>query len=226
MDKNTSQWLKDHKAMCIRIIRWVIFGVVVSLLPYWFMLSLYPASDLATSELDSLLDLLLICIAVLANAVNLFWGNEKKISEIFKALSGVILIIVLLYCAYTYGALFDQTIWNNKMLEEYNKLAEPLEGNSNNFSNSSDYEDIMQQLTNIKSIIDKTGTKGEKLKQLRLFSKVVLITVAILGVIVEYFDDRNRRKKRKKGSRPKDDDESNPSKNDGSTKSTCIRDGE
>lgn len=213
MSKNISPWFKEHKSMCIKIVRWIIFGVIVSLLPYWFMLSLYPASDLAASELDSLLDLLLISIAVLANAVNLFWGNEKKISEVFKALSVVILIITMFYCAYTYGALFDQTIWNNKMLEEYNKLAESLEENFEDTLDSSDYDNIMQRLTNIKSIIDAAGTKPAKLKQLRFFSKVALVIVAILGVIVECIDDRNKRKRRKKKYKPKGADKSVSLKN-------------
>lgn len=268
MGEKSSQWLKKHEAIFIKIIRWLIFGVIVSLLPYWFVLSLYPASDLLTSELESLLDLLLISIAVLANTVNLFWGKEKKISSIFRTLSLVFLIITMCYCAYTYGVLFDQTIWNNKMLEEYNKLTDPFEKDfvdsegsegskdpegpegyedsegseyfegseyyegaeyyesSEDFSNNSDYKDIMQQLTSIKSLTDKVGTKTEKLKQLRRFSKIVLIIAAILGVIVECIDDRNRRKKRKRDSKTKNTDKPTLPPSDAPQNPPSTEDGE
>lgn len=210
---------KEHEATFIKIIRWLFFGVIVSLLPYWFVLSLYPASDLLTSELDSLLDLLLISIAVLANAINLFWDNKKKISGLFQTLSLIFLGIAICYCVFSYGIHFDQTIWNNKMLEEYNKLTDPFErdvvdsedseglegsenseglGDSKDLSNSSDYEDIMRQLMNIKSLTDKVGSKPEKLKQIRCISKGILIVAAILGVIAEWIDDQNRRKRNSK----------------------------
>lgn len=130
MGEKFSEWFKEfkeHEATFIKIIRWLFFGVIVSLLPYWFVLSLYPASDLLTSELDSLLDLLLISIAVLANAINLFWDNKKKISGLFQTLSLIFLGIAICYCVFSYGIHFDQTIWNNKMLEEYNKLTDPFE---------------------------------------------------------------------------------------------------
>lgn len=196
MNEKISKWFQEHETMCIKIIRWIVFGVVASILPFWFMLSRYSLSGLVTAELDYLLDLLLISIAVSANAVNLLWDNEKKVSTILKISSIVILIIAMFYCAYTYGVLFEQTIWNNKMLEEYNNLTDSIEEVSVSFIDNSDYENIMRRLTNIKSIIEEVGPKPDKLKHLRYFSTIALIVTAILGVIVEYIDDRNQRKRR------------------------------
>lgn len=209
MDEKVIKWLKDHEAMCIRIIRWILFGVVASILPFLFMLSQLSLSGLVAADLDSLLDLLLISIAVSANAINLLWDNEKKVSVILKILGIIILILIILYYTYTYGGLFAQTIRNNKMLAEYNKLTDSLE--KANFTDSYDYENITQQLTNIKSLIDEEAPKPDKLKRLRFYSVASLVATTILGVVVEYRDDRNQRKK---GTGPEEGNNPNPPKND------------
>lgn len=201
MMRNVSEWIQEHESMCIKIIRWIVFGVIASILPFLLMLSRYALSDLVGTELDYLLDLLLISIAVSANAVNLLWDSEKKISTAAKIFSISTLIIAMFYFAVTYTTLFEQTIWNNKMLEEYNELADSLEKVPVGSTNNSDYENIMQRLSNIKLIIDEMGPKPYQLKHRRYFSIVSLIAITMLGVAVEYFDDKKRRlEKAKSGS--------------------------
>jgi len=221
MAKKVSKWIQEHETMCIKIIRWIVFGVVASILPFLFMLSRYALSDLAGSELDYVLDLLLISIAVSANAVNLLWDDEKKISQPVKMVIIIILVIIMFYFVVTYTVLFEQTIWNSKMLEEYNKLTDSLEKVSMSSINNTDYENIMQRLSSIKLFIDETGPNPHQLKQRRYLSVASLVATMALGVVVECVDDKRHKTAKAKSeganesNSPQDDDPENLVKKDG-----------
>lgn len=194
MSDINSKQAKNRRVTFIKIIRWVIFGVIASILPFAFMLSRYWLSDLSTVELDYLLDLLLIVFAISANAVGLIWDDEKKISIVIKTASIAILVIVMFYCGSTYASLFEQTILNNKLLDEYDSLVESLETVSTYLDENPEYEDTMQRLSGIKYIIEETGPKPDRLKQLKDFSIISIMATLALGIMIEYLEGRKRQK--------------------------------
>ena len=196
MSREPSKWLQEHEAMCIKILRWVFFGIVVSMFPFLFMLFRNWLSDLVAMELDYLPDLLLIIFAISAGGINLLWDSEKKLSTVAKAGGIAVLAVIMLCCAVTYASLFEQTIYNNKLLEAYDQLAASIESAPVDFIDNPEYEKNMKQLTTIKSIISETEPNPDKLKQLKSASIISLVAISIFGIAVEYFDDRKQQKLR------------------------------
>ena len=196
MNSKQSNWFHEHETMIMGIMRWILFGVIVSMLPYLFVLFRNWFHE--RTVMDYLPDLLLIIFAISAGAINLVWDDKKKICKIAKFGSIAILALVMLWCAVIYVFLFEQTIYNNKLLETYDQLTPSVEDISGDYIDTPEYEKTMIQLITIKSIIHQGELKSEKLKQLENISTLILIAVSVFGIVVEYCNDRNLRKKRTK----------------------------
>ncbi|MDE6626699.1 MAG: hypothetical protein K2K56_10090 [Lachnospiraceae bacterium] len=193
MGNKLSNWFQDHETLLMKILRWILFGVGVSMLPFLFMIFRNWLSDLVVMDIDYLPDLLLIIFAISAGAINLLWDSEKKISKIAKAVGVAVLAVVMLCCAVTYASLFEQTIYNNKLLEAYDKLTTSIESVPVDFIDNPEYEKNLNQLTTIKTVISQTKPKSDRLEHLKNISIFSLVAISIAGIVVECFDDKNRR---------------------------------
>lgn len=94
-------WIFIGKPLYKKIIRWLWYGVFLSLVPYLMVILFWLIAGYEISILETLPDYLLVTFAVAVNALSLETDSEKKISDdarsIFKTLSGITLFATAIF---------------------------------------------------------------------------------------------------------------------------------
>lgn len=173
--------------MFIKLFRWILFGVIFSILPFTLVVICTWGTNHKILELEYLLDLLLITFAVAANALSLTKDDEKQIRPGMRMICETLSFISSIYCISIYLYFFSHYLVTNKMLEQYILFDGSLENNLTN-------EDNFRRLEILKQMSAEFSPKRERLIVLILISVVILIINLIIGIVVEVADVRQSRR--------------------------------
>lgn len=164
--------------MFVKILRWVLFGVVLSIIPFTLVVIRNWVIDHKVLELEYLLDLLLITFAIAVNALSLITDNEKQIRMEMRVLFGIVSGVSMLICIAMYFSFYEDCLLNDKLLEQIMTIEYSAEDISLN-------EDAFQKLELTKQMIAELSPKSERLVMLIKFSMVILLINGIIGLVVE-----------------------------------------
>ena len=173
--------------MFIKLSRWILFGVIFSILPFTLVVLCNWGINHKIYELEYLLDLLLITFAIATNALSLITDDGKQIHPGMKMICGALSIISMLLCISMYFYFFEYYLVTNKMLEQYTMFDVSFENNLTN-------EDIFRKLEVLEQMSAEFSPNGERLIILIKISVAILIINLIVGIVVEVADERQRQR--------------------------------
>ena len=170
-----------------KIIRWLAFGVLLSILPLILVMSQYWSLNKERAELDFFLDLLLVTFAVAVNLLGLT-TDGKIIVKWAKILCIIIPVIAMIFCVAMYFSSFEQIILNSKLLEQYSSTIDSISKGGEIDQN------VVKELLLTRELIKELRPQAERLSFLRNTTLAILIINAIFGVVVEIVDIWYRKK--------------------------------
>lgn len=176
----------EYSTMVIKLYRWIVFGVLFSVLPFMLMVIRNWVINHEIFELEYLLDLLLITFAIAVNALSLIADNGKQIHTGMRIVCGGLSGLSMLICASLYFSFFEYCQINDKILEQFIMFDDSLENIMSN-------EDVFRRLEILKQMKAELNPRSERLIAFIILSAAILILNLIIGIVVEIVDERRNR---------------------------------
>ncbi len=173
--------------MVNKILRWLYYGVVLSVLPFTLVLIRNLASNKSVPMIDYFLDLLLITFAVAVNALNIVTDKAKQMSEVMRTACKILSNLSVIFCIAMYFSFFEYCYLNDKLLEQFMQIDISVE-------NSSLDVNALREFRTLKKLVGELSPKNEQLMIFIIISVIILITNSSIGIVVEAVDVHRRKK--------------------------------
>lgn len=168
--------------MFIKILRWIYYGVVLSIVPFTLVLVRNWVIGNKVPTIDYFLDLLLITFAIAVNALSLVTDKSKQIWEEMRSVCKILASLSVIVCIALYFSFFEYCFLNDKLLEQFMEIDFSVENISLN-------EDAFQEFEMLKQLVEELSPKNEQLVIFIIVSVVILVINSIIGIVVEVVDE-------------------------------------
>lgn len=168
--------------MVNKILRWIYYGVVLSVLPFTLVLIRNWVSGNSVPMIDYFLDLLLITFAIAVNALSIVTDKAKQIWEVMRTTCKILSSLSVIFCIAMYFSFFEYCFLNDKLLEQFMNIDFSVENISLN-------EEALQEFEILKQVVEELTPKNEQLMIFIIISVVILVINSIIGIVVEVVDE-------------------------------------
>lgn len=172
----------EYSIMIIKILRWLYYGVILSVVPFTLVLVRNWVIGNQVPKIDYFLDLLLITFAIAINALNIVTDKAKQIWEEMRIVCRILSSLSVIFCIAMYFSFFEYCYINDKLLEQFMEIDYSIENITLN-------EDAFQEFEMLKQLVEELSPKNEQLVIFIIISVVILVVNAIIGIVVEVVDD-------------------------------------